>query len=441
MECKSVYILNWFIIGINQKQKFDIDNIHKAYNRPSKMLRHRLNSIYYDKRELDQLFEKFPQIPVVANLRCGSWYCSADKNHACYFKSTDGHDKQWDFNIRRLNTHFLEFIYKHNTVFVVDSTGNPAKVYPDALSKTIPIWASVMNRLFCADGANGDESVILPNVISERESRELRETVERKINDWVELAKSVLPEHLLELAKQKHNKPKRIIPIFVSSRDSFDASVLMDDSTIKIICVSAGSSNTTHTDDTYILGAGDDEEMWSHGLTAEMFWNQPGEFLRHTTDAELEAYIRETVRSTTSESCIQNEVMNDPIYGRISVSTTTTKAIYEISIQCDTRTITLNYTMKIKNVVYDLLCDLNNLYTSSYSTIHISGGNSYINIAICCAIAIFNYKYNTTGSEITKAFIRNIICRICADDLKLFPRRYCRELNAFFISRDMCIEN
>lgn len=406
------------------------------------MLRHRLNSIYYDKLELDRLFEKFPQIPVIANLRCGSWYCSADTNHTCYFKSTDGHDKQWDFNIRRLNSHFLEFIYKHNTVFVVDSTGNPAKVYPDALSKTIPIWATVMNRLFCDDGADGAANIILPDVISERESCELQETVECKINDWVELAKSVLPEHLLELAKQKHLK--RIVPIFVSSRDSFDASVLLDDSTIKIICVSAGSSNTTHTDDTYILGAGDDEEMWSLGLTAEMFWNQPGEFLRHTTDTELEAYIRETVRSTTSELCIQNEVMNDPIYGKISVSTTT--SANEISIQCDTRTITLNYTMKIKNVVYDLVCNLSSLYTTPYDTIHISGGNSYINIAICCAIAIFNYKYNnTTGNTITKTFIRNIICRICAkgtfgaaaDDFKLFPRRYCRELNTFFISRDI----
>jgi hypothetical protein len=411
------------------------------------MLRHRLNSIYYDKLELDRLFEKFPQIPVIANLRCGSWYCSADKNRACYFKSTDGHDKQWDFNIRRLNSHFLEFIYKHNTVFVVDSTGNPAKVYPDALSKTIPIWSMVMNRLFCADGADGADddtaSVILPDVISERESRELHETVERKINDWVELAKSVLPEHLLELAKQKnHNNIKKIIPIFVSSRDSFDASVLMDASTIKIICVSAGSSNTTRTDDTYILGAGDDEEMWSHGLTAEMFWNQPGEFLKCATDVELEAYIREMLRST-HESCIQNEVMNDPIYGKISVSTTTTKAIpetNEILIACDTCTITLNYTMKLKNTVYDVLCSLSSLYTTSNTTIHISGGNSYINIAICCAIAIFNYKYNTIGTgqnTITKAFIRNVIFRICADDFKLFPRRYCRELNTFFISRDM----
>lgn len=402
------------------------------------MLRHRLNSIYYDKLELDRLFEKFPQIPVIANLRCGSWYCSADKNHACYFKSTDGHDKQWDFNIRRLNSHFLEFIYKHNTVFVVDSTGNPAKVYPDALSKTITIWATVMNRLFCADGADGDKSVILPDVISERESRELHETVERKINDWVELAKSVLPEHLLEFTRQKHFK--KIIPIFVSSRHSFDPSVLMDDSTIKMICVSAGSSNTTRTDDTYILGAGDDEEMWSHGLTAEMFWNQPGEFLRHTTDAGLEAYIREILRST-HESCIQNEVMNDPIYGKISVSTTTPET-HQLLIVCDTRTITLNYTMKIKNVVYDLLCELGSLYATSRATIHISGSNQDINIAICCAIAIFNYRYNTirTGQNtITKSFIRNVICRICAaaNDFKLFPRRYCRELNTFFISREM----
>jgi len=88
-----------------------------------------------------------------------------------------------------------------------------------------------------------------------------------------------------------------------------------------------------------------------------------------------------------------------------------------------------------------LMCCLNKLYTTSRATIHISGSNPDINIAICCAIAIFNYKYNTTGNAITKAFIRNVICRMCAaaGDFKLFPRRYCRELNTFFISRDMHI--
>jgi hypothetical protein len=143
------------------------------------------------------------------------------------------------------------------------------------------------------------------------------------------------------------------------------------------------------------------------------------------------------MRSTPNELCMRKEVMNDPIYGQISVSTTTTTDIPEISITCDTQTITMNYTMKIKNVIYDLLCELCSLYTTPCNTIHISGGNPDINIAVSCAIAIFNYKYNTSGNTITKAFIRNIICRICAaaNDFKLFPRRYCRELNTFFISR------
>ena len=143
--------------------------------------------------------------------------------------------------------------------------------------------------------------------------------------------------------------------------------------------------------------------------------------------------------TTNDESSIQNEVMNDPIYGQISVSTTTDMS--GISITCDTQTITLNYDMKIKNVVYDLMCCLHNLYTKSHAKIHISGGNPDINIAVSCAIAIFNYRYNTSGNTITKAFIRNLICRICsaADDFKLFPRRYCRELNTFFISRDIHI--
>lgn len=66
----------------------------------------------------------WPDLPLVANLRCGLWY-SPIFHSTSYFKSTDGHCNNWSFNTSRLNLHlallagmfisltssFLSFVY------------------------------------------------------------------------------------------------------------------------------------------------------------------------------------------------------------------------------------------------------------------------------------------------------------------------------------------
>ena len=50
---------------------------------------------------------------------------------------------------------------------------------------------------------------------------------------------------------------------------------------------------------TYVQGAADDEEAWSHGLKSELFWEYSGGLLECTADAEVKARIREIVTGET----------------------------------------------------------------------------------------------------------------------------------------------
>lgn len=84
----------------------------------------------------------------VANERCGSWYINRNKHnqvYSAYFKSTDGHTGEWDFNVRRGNFHLLDLISTMGGCMIIDSTRRGKRI-PDALSKTIPIWCCTINR-------------------------------------------------------------------------------------------------------------------------------------------------------------------------------------------------------------------------------------------------------------------------------------------------------
>ena len=116
--------------------------------------RHRLRSIYRDAQHLhtgtiaELLFP--PHWKLVGNERCGPWYVTrasdlgvSDCN--CYFKSTDGHVNTWEFSLKRLNLPFLErLVTQDGGCYVIDSSAR--KILPDSLSRTIPIWATCMNR-------------------------------------------------------------------------------------------------------------------------------------------------------------------------------------------------------------------------------------------------------------------------------------------------------
>lgn len=131
-------------------------------------------SVSSDATFIDEVSHLHSALPVIANLRCGLWYIRNPQN-TCYFKSTDGHSGNWAFSTTRLNMHVAETAASRNGCVIVDATrrGKTFPVRPsvafrllkasstatplsplrttsvhlqDALTKTVPVWATVLNR-------------------------------------------------------------------------------------------------------------------------------------------------------------------------------------------------------------------------------------------------------------------------------------------------------
>eukprot|EP00850_Spirogloea_muscicola_P011815 SM000074S21725 [mRNA] locus=s74:614493:618139:- [translate_table: standard] len=103
-----------------------------------------LRSIAADAAFVAEVAALWPSLPLVANLRCGLWYTGAF-DAACYFKSTDGHAGNWSFSLTRLNMHLALLAAARGGVVIVDAT-RKGKRFPDSFSKTVPMWACVLNR-------------------------------------------------------------------------------------------------------------------------------------------------------------------------------------------------------------------------------------------------------------------------------------------------------
>lgn len=91
--------------------------------------------------------------PLLTNMRAGAWYAPPALVHGtCYFKSTDGHAGTWGFSLTRLNWHVMRLAAECGGVVLVDAT-RKGKRFPDALSKTVPIWCAVLSALAAAEGS------------------------------------------------------------------------------------------------------------------------------------------------------------------------------------------------------------------------------------------------------------------------------------------------
>ncbi|PNT75799.1 hypothetical protein BRADI_1g38000v3 [Brachypodium distachyon] len=124
-------------------------SIYKAARRIKRRgstLYNALRSVAEDAAFVAEIAALWPALPLVANLRCGLWYTHPRSLAAtCYFKSTDGHAGNWSFSTARLNLHLALLAGERGGCIIVDST-RKGKRFPDSMSKTIPIWCSVLNR-------------------------------------------------------------------------------------------------------------------------------------------------------------------------------------------------------------------------------------------------------------------------------------------------------
>lgn len=260
-----------------------MNNLHtleRKVKSENNCLRNHLLSILKDSQVPELIHQLLPKIKLFANLRNGLWY-SNNFSGTCYFKSTDGHDGNWNFSLNRLNLDVAKAASK-NGVIIVDSTRR-GKRFPDSMKATIPIWCAVINSiLFQISSFNPPPWMPLSQI----------SLIKAKIEDFIlKLPASI---RILILQELSSIVLKPFIPIWCCpgedgmidwSGDYAEQVVGIDEEStskelnfLPVILLSCSDSTLTdavHSEEhswSYIPGAGDDDENWAMGLTSRLFW-------------------------------------------------------------------------------------------------------------------------------------------------------------------------
>ncbi|XP_042408325.1 tRNA A64-2'-O-ribosylphosphate transferase-like isoform X1 [Zingiber officinale] len=287
------------------EEKMSVYRASRSIKRLENSLYNALRSIYEDATFVAEIAGLWRDLPLVANLRCGLWY-SPRFEATCYFKSTDGHTNNLSFSTSRLNLHLAQLAGQKGGCIIVDST-RKGKRFPDSMSKTISIWACVLNRaiknhlqrmsdtmqqgieldsnISCNGSMDGgfrpaewDCTLHLPTWVPNTE----KAIIETHLEDWTRL----LEDCHADISSLASNLGKPLRPLWISQRtliwlnevpehDSWDF--------IPLILVSASGMSQLRTTSGfswhYIPGAGDDEESWARGLSPDMFWKHSFELI------------------------------------------------------------------------------------------------------------------------------------------------------------------
>ena len=258
-------------------------------------VRNRLLSIQYDVEEhVKPVLLKLQEYPVVANERCGTWYAprfvtTSSHEYSCYFKSTDGHIGTWNFSLKRLNLPILNILAKAQVGGCLILDSSVRKELPDSLSRTIPIWTCVMNRVVVKYRQemelppllNWDTTLYTPSwLVTEEEHATICTLLDDRVESLYASGAIVNPRRLVETLV----KPLR--PYWITPDRGTDIEMDMDDAYFAVICMSCSTRapclpETLHFD--YIPGAGDDDESWARKLTPKLFWENV-DFILDTSD-------------------------------------------------------------------------------------------------------------------------------------------------------------
>ncbi|KAK8938984.1 hypothetical protein KSP39_PZI011700 [Platanthera zijinensis] len=287
---------------IEEEGLIRIYRIARSIKKRDNSIYNALRSIYEDSIFVGEIAGLWPDLPLVANLRCGLWY-SRRFDATCYFKSTDGHANNWSFSTSRLNLHLAFLAGQRGGCIIVDST-RKGKRFPDSMSKTIPVWACVLNRAIerrlrktpeqiKGDGQqdlrisscetleknmppNWDCSLHLPLWVSNTE----RASIEHLIEEWTRQLEACGAD--IDSLASIIVKPLR--PLWISQKTVIWLNEVPEYDSwnfTPIILVSASASHgkiqlrsTSEYSWHYIPGAGDDEESWARGLHPNLFWKK-----------------------------------------------------------------------------------------------------------------------------------------------------------------------
>ncbi|KAK0285679.1 tRNA A64-2'-O-ribosylphosphate transferase [Friedmanniomyces endolithicus] len=244
----------------------------------------RLQSINQDAEFVLQVSHAY-DLPLVANERCGSWYIPPDrKAGSAYFKSTDGHFGEWAFSLRRLNLQVLGVLGQYGGCIVVDSTRR-GKSMPDALSRTVPIWITVFNRLLFPQEREYHGLQTPPEVVSLSEHAQ----IEARIPGFVES----LRELDLDVAKLRSTLVRPMFPVWITpgcALNNLSINGTPEHSLVVLATASNCMSGGSHSGSNYVQGAADDSESWALGLGPALFWANSA-LLMTAPESELPALI------------------------------------------------------------------------------------------------------------------------------------------------------
>ena len=290
----------------------------------------------------------FSSLPVFANARAGLWHVDLrdPRVHLCRYKSTDGHAAAGagggagggSFPLSRLNLGVAAAAAAAGAsggggAVIVDAT-RKGKRFPDALSRTVPIWAAVVNRA-CRiwttedgeekqkeeekeEGEEEREVLFMPPWVPASEKSKIKGRVE----GWARLLLSTGAD-LSAFAGELSERP--LLPVWIARRGAERA--MAGGPPVEVVHAEEGESKATTTplylfsasdpsarrasvscgccssssggresgtessapshpshgcfdlSFDYEPGGGDDEEGWSRGLSARLFWRHRGELL------------------------------------------------------------------------------------------------------------------------------------------------------------------
>ncbi|KAH0609870.1 uncharacterized protein H6S33_012416 [Morchella sextelata] len=272
-------------------------SLANSVRRSSRGLRNRLHSIARDAAFVERVRAAYGGggVPVVTNARAGDWYVDPERRQGgVYFKSTDGHVGEWMFSLRRLNLGLVEVLEGAGGrgAIIVDSTRR-GKRFPDSLSKTIPIWIAVMNKLVFPSQLSPFAQN--PQAVSDSEASSINKKLQGFVDDFLALGLDLTP------IKRVITKPLR--PIWITPDSPLPESPPVFEEFIPLLLVTASQMvKGGGIEGEYIQGAGDDHEGWAleSGLTPALFWAHHKPLLAARNDDELLELTHAIVSSTTS---------------------------------------------------------------------------------------------------------------------------------------------
>ncbi|WFC98530.1 tRNA A64-2'-O-ribosylphosphate transferase [Malassezia yamatoensis] len=269
-------------------------------------------------------------------MRCGAWYTNPDRvKAASYFKSTDGHMHQWNFSLKRVNLHLIHLIQDEGAelssaltgCLIVDSTRR-GKRYPDALSKTVPIWCAVLNQA-SAERHNTPTRDIPLCVPSDAVSDSERAQIEARLQQWT--AAFLNSDCDIPILM------KPLTPIFVNP-DKIGTLPPNAERSHHVVLISASSVNQKAGDygAQYVQGAGDDHENWALGLSPDLFWNHRSQLISQSLDrgqreALIHALVTEHSTSMQSRANAADDFASNIIWiGTTRIAVASLQVAYEV---------------------------------------------------------------------------------------------------------------